>query len=185
MENSPLRSFSVQLRSSFIPAVPRKETRVALRHPGNLARVESSRCLESGSFHPRAQMLPSVLCARRVSEAALFFPTSERLIHSGRAPELLGRISRLPLSLCHVERLPRKTQVCGNKGNGDTQISHCLICLEEGESLSCKLYSQFEPEERLNSKRQGQPHFLCCQEEEKGTYKRQALTTLWAMKHTQ
>lgn len=65
LENSPLRSFSVQLRSSFIPGVHRKETRAALRHPGNLAGVESSRCLESGSFRPRAQMLPSVLCARR------------------------------------------------------------------------------------------------------------------------
>lgn len=63
LENSPLRSFTVQLRSSFIPAAPSKETkRCPEAPPGNLARVESrgwcvlpQRCSPAS---PISQILP-------------------------------------------------------------------------------------------------------------------------------
>lgn len=103
-----------------------------MRHPGNLARVGSSHCCVCAAL----PLLPSALTVpwtERFPEAALsclslkVSSTQETLL------SCLGRISPLLLSLCHEVRPPWRRQVCGTKGMG-TQISRCLVHLEEGET---------------------------------------------------
>lgn len=100
LENSPLRSFTVQLRSSFIPAVPSKETKSCPEAPpGNLARVESrgwcvlpQRCSPALSDIPNT---PTTLCRERFCRTSSVLLTFESPIDPGNA-------AMQDHSLCHV-----------------------------------------------------------------------------------
>lgn len=104
-----------------------------LRHSGNVARAEGWGVCCPKSCSP-APSIPEP----GVSAAALSCP----LLKASSMQEMFlscpGRISPSPLSLCHVERLPRKTP-----GWGQREWAHTFPTAwsRGGESLSCQLCS--------------------------------------------
>lgn len=128
MENSPLRSFTVQLRSSFIPAVPRKETKNRPEAPREIwqrLRADAGVHAAPKAAHPlfpsHSPNAPTMLC-REISISDSVLPTFESLIHPGNAPELPGQDQPSPAVLGPPGEATKGKTGTWDPGKGHTDL---------------------------------------------------------------